>query len=59
LEVNGSMLDLYDNIVVKFIVKTVKEFDSSIGAIGFPVALVESQMVVDEGSEEDSAVVRS
>jgi hypothetical protein len=53
------MLDLYDNIVVKFIVKTVKEFDSSIGAIGFPVALVESQMVVDEGSEEDSAVVRS
>jgi hypothetical protein len=53
------MFDLYNNIVVKFSVKTLEEINSSIGAIGFPVALVEGQMVVDEGSEEDSAIVSS
>jgi hypothetical protein len=34
------MLDLYHDVVVEFIVKTVEELDSGIGTVGLPVALV-------------------
>jgi len=59
LEVDGSMLDLHHDVVVELSVKTFEEIDGSIGTVGLPVALVESQMVVYKGSEEDGSIVGS
>ena len=53
------MLDLHYNVVVELGVKTFKEIDGSIGTVGLPVALVEGQVIVNKGSEEDGSVVRS
>ena len=59
LEVDGSMLDLHYNVMVEFGIKTFEEIDGSIGTVGLPVTLVESQMVVYKGSEEDGSIVGS
>jgi hypothetical protein len=53
------MLDLYHDVVVEFVVKTVEELDSGIGTVGLPVALVQVLVVVYKGTEEDGSIVRS
>ena len=53
------MLDLYDYVVIKFVIETFKEFNGSIGTIGVPIAFIEGQVVVDEGTEEYGTVMRS
>ena len=50
---------MYNDVVVEFGVKAVKELDSGVSAVGLPVALVQVLVVVYEGTEEDGSIVRS
>lgn len=57
LEVDGTMLDLYHDVVVELGIKAFEVLDSGVGAVGIPVTFVEVLMVVDEGTDEDSATM--
>ena len=49
LEIDGSVFDLDDNIVVELTVERFEKLHTRVGAIGFPVRLI--QLVVDLGKE--------
>ncbi|KAI6774339.1 hypothetical protein HG531_001188 [Fusarium graminearum] len=56
LEVNGTVLDLHNDVVVKLSVKLAEELYSGIRTVGFPVSPVE--LVINESSEHDNSSVR-
>lgn len=57
LEIDGAVLDLYNDVVVEFSVEAFEVLNCSIGAIGVPIALVEVLVVVDKGTDEDGTTM--
>ena len=55
LEINRTVLDLDQHVVLKHIIKSVKKLNSSIGAVILPVRFVEV-MVIDKGTVHDNSV---
>ena len=57
LKVDGTVLDLHDDVRVKFTVERVEVVVACAGAVGFQVVPIE-MIVVDEAAIEDDAAMR-